>query len=172
MRASSAVLLILAACVPPRPPVPALPGRACEGRVPVAFTWYTVGGATLKDAVAQMEAQAPNGDGWPGLTHVEARWRCVEAPVEVSLDAAVTVHLPDWPAGRRAQDAAWARFDQGLRTHEMGHVGIALDTLDCLEAELAQASTCADARTRFQAAYARMNERNAAFDTSTNHGRF
>lgn len=167
-------LALLSACAPARPVDPALPARSCGGAVPVRFSYYTVHGRTLKDAVAAMGEHGPgaaDGDAWPGLTEVSARWTCAGTPPELDIEAAITVHLPDWIEGRRAEDAAWARFDAGLRAHEVGHVAIVLETLDCLAEELRTAPTCDAARAGWQAATKRMEERGAAYDATTDHGR-
>lgn len=186
IRAAALALVSLWAC---RAPI-----REDIGPVPmgVRFTIteevYEVHGRTPDELRESIRARGPLFDGrrWDGRTQSDLRWTyrserdpagCRLSNVRIELRSIVT--LPAWTGEPQASEPArhgWRRYLAALRSHEHGHVRIALDgareVRRALESARAPCTTLpAHANARAQARWDETRERQRAFDRETAHGR-
>jgi predicted secreted Zn-dependent protease len=156
---------------------PGLPYRVTE-------RYYPVQGQTIEELASQAGRAK---DGWTAYAGWHTDWRfwwqeaahsCDLTHGDVDLQARIT-----YPRWRQPDDAApatvarWERFMRNLRTHEMGHITIALQGADAIDELLdgglsgpdcEQLERLADrAAERLHDRYERLNDR---YDEATDHG--
>jgi predicted secreted Zn-dependent protease len=182
-----AVAAVLAGCAPstsavrerPEPPHPNAPAAANA-----TFAYYEVSGATAAELWTSMRRQAPI-EGF-GRTRWEVTWSmrwlptagvCRATLVQVTLHA--EVRLPHWEPGSDAPPelvAQWRTFVENLRSHENGHLEVAVAAAREVERELRRVETplCASmqgiANQTAERILADFRARDRAYDQRTRHG--
>jgi predicted secreted Zn-dependent protease len=98
----------------------------------------------------------------------------------VTADATTTVTRPEWPNMTAADRAAADRFVNALKAHEEGHHQVVRDVMGAsprtirargATADEAVSNLDAEMQSQSRRAQQRIDERNAAYDNRTDHGR-
>jgi predicted secreted Zn-dependent protease len=182
-----AVAAVLAGCAPstsevrerPEPPHPNAPAAANA-----TFAYYEVSGTTAAELYTSMRQAAPL-EGF-GQTRWDVSWSmrwlptagvCRATLVQVTLRT--EVRLPHWEPGPGASPelvAQWRAFVENLRSHENGHLEIAVAAAREVERELRQVQTplCASMQgvgnQAGERVLAGLRARDRAYDQRTHHG--
>jgi predicted secreted Zn-dependent protease len=145
------------------------------------MVYYAVGGATVAQIRARLDARAPaSPDGFHGdaFTRWSFRWRwpgSANGRCRVS-EATVTLHIevsfPRWThpkAASAAVAAAWARYTRALARHEQGHVEYAVAHYRAVVRAI-RGATCATANAAAQKQLDVIRRHDVSYDAATQHG--
>jgi predicted secreted Zn-dependent protease len=150
------------------------------------YTYYDVqlGSGPMHPQLRAASPPRKDGARYVGYTtwHMDWHWRwqtrggnCAMTSVNINVD--LEVNLPRIHGASARQAAAFEPYINALRGHELGHVDIVLEEARALEREILALPPMRDcealqarARELGQARLARARQRNADYDTRTNHG--
>jgi RHS repeat-associated protein len=145
---------------------------------------YNVAGADANTAIQNASIQCNNRQA-QGCTNYRYPWRSTRSSrsnqvstATVTLTVTITVTLPKWTGYKRASEAEkriWDNFITRLRSHEEGHVQIAVaGAREVANAIPGRASTSKELgvieTANFNRAFATVVARQEAYDIRTNHG--
>ncbi len=130
---------------------------------------YTVSG-TLRQAAEAVGARPEAGatTTTPDLNMADG-W-----PAHVQVTVTQVVELPEWDgrtAATQNQRNEWDRFKAAITAHENGHVATDVKAFANAHGRIRAKKTRAEASAEFDTIAAGADTDNAAFDTSTDHGR-
>ncbi|MFO7533165.1 MAG: DUF922 domain-containing protein [Candidatus Limnocylindrales bacterium] len=147
--------------------------------------YYTIEGDTASGLRAAMEAAGP-GDHWAHTKwRLDWRFRWVERGTSCrvtrgSARVVAVIRYPRWPGESDAEprlNERWRRFLEALRTHELGHLTIALQGAAAIDERLDKgvvAPTCRRVGSKANAIAKRLLERardrEVKYDEVTDHG--
>ncbi|HVG43259.1 MAG TPA: DUF922 domain-containing protein [Longimicrobium sp.] len=179
---------VLAGCAPsagtaardrPEPPHPNAPAAANA-----TYAYYEVTGNTVGELFTSMRRQSPS-EGF-GVTRWDISWTMRWEPVggvcrivQARVNLRTEVRLPRWEPGPDTSPelvAQWRTFSENLRSHENGHLEIAVAAAREVERELRRVQTpsCMNVQgAGNQAAQRVVSEyraRQRAYDARSRHG--
>lgn len=166
---------------------PAAGGTAINPSTSLHVDHYEVRGTTW--AVLEREIGSKGPEGWWGNANTQIGYEleskpapgggCKVASAHVKADA--RIHLPSWAnryEGSARLQAQWDSVYRSLDLHERGHVQISLEGAKEMERALKsipEEPTCdavaAEGRRRAEQVWAAVAQRQALYDSETQHGR-
>ena len=133
---------------------------------------YLVTAKTLKEAATKILARKEAAETTWAPTYTTAH-DSSGTVTKVTIDAHITVTMPNWPGAtalKGADKTRWDTFITALKKHEDGHVALAQKKLQEVGATMLGQSE-ADAATTFKQVISDLQQDSDAYDAANDHGR-